>query len=87
MLFQCLIIDDGRTDIPHTTIMRDPLSLAKAIPSASDVYIVCRRGNDSLVDARIAKQQATEHNFTGRIVDVRGGLQAWHSLVPEFPLY
>jgi len=74
-------------DIPHSKIVKDPGLIEAAIPSLADAYIICRRGNDSLLDARIAKSHRSEDGRKDRIFDVRGGLQAWQALHPDFPLY
>merc|ERR1712225_40721 len=90
-------------DFPHDKIQRDPLSLLKALAAAGSaappdgkplaVLLVCRRGNDSLLDARLLREKltdsATEDSATVRldIKDVRGGLRAWAARDSSFPVY
>jgi adenylyltransferase/sulfurtransferase len=75
-------------DIPHSKLLRNPELLEQAIQSDENTYFVCRRGNDSLLDARLAKGiVTTKETCTSQIRDLRGGLKAWHRLHPEFPLY
>ncbi|KAK9893821.1 hypothetical protein P389DRAFT_108984 [Cystobasidium minutum MCA 4210] len=74
-------------NIPHTQALRQPELLMHAIPSDKDVYLVCRRGNDSLIDARLIKKRLASGARSHTVRDLRGGLQAWHQLQPEFPLY
>ncbi|KAL8905870.1 MAG: hypothetical protein Q9171_006499 [Xanthocarpia ochracea] len=48
-------------------------------------FMICRRGNDSQLAARLLKAQKTDFDF---IVDVKGGLEAWRKEVdPTFPDY
>ena len=75
------------TDIPHAKILRNPAELISALPPSTDAYFICRRGNDSLLDARIAQSNLVKNGYDGRVYDVRGGLQAWNALHPDFPLY
>lgn len=75
-------------DIPHSSILRDPTVLTSAIPPQVNAYLLCRRGNDSLLDARIAKSKLqASGNVENKVFDLRGGLQAWSTLNPDFPCY
>lgn len=77
------------------TFLKDPIThTQKLIPSSAptDIYFLCRRGNDSLVSAlalRRALQEADPGNERGwRVRDVVGGVRAWSRDVdPEFPTY
>lgn len=71
--------------------------LTSQVAGPTEIYFMCRRGNDSLISAR-ALQSALDQNpdqaTSGRgkndwtVKDVKGGVRAWSRDVdPEFPLY
>lgn len=72
-------------DIPFADILKKP----EEVPTADEVYFVCRRGNDSLIAANALREHFDKSGKNGPIVsDVRGGLVAWSKEVdPEFPVY
>ena len=76
-------------DLPHADIRRDPSLLTALLEeenqSENDVVLLCRRGNDSLADARVLRSRSGTRY--ARIRDLRGGLQAWTRVDPTFPLY
>jgi rhodanese-related sulfurtransferase len=52
------------------------------------VYLVCRKGNDSLLAQRALSQVDAATSSQLHFVNVRGGLQAWSEKVDEsFPVY
>jgi adenylyltransferase/sulfurtransferase len=79
------------------TFVKDPITQIQQVlqrtPSPpTDIYFLCRRGNDSLVSAlalRDALEDVDPENERGwRIRDVIGGVRAWSKDVdPEFPVY
>ena len=86
LLFHCSSFRGLMTvsDIPHSSISRDLSLLQNAVGKAEEVYLVCRRGNDSLVDARALREQLGD---AVNVHDLRGGLQAWSKLESSFPVY
>lgn len=79
----------GSLNLPHADIRRDPSLLTALLEeknqSDNDVVLLCRRGNDSLADARVLRSR--DGTRYARIRDLRGGLQAWTRVDPTFPLY
>jgi rhodanese-related sulfurtransferase len=71
-------------------------SSAMASPVPDEIYLVCRRGNDSLISAQALRRALDEEQGkmrsggeTGcKVMDVRGGVRAWSLTVdPGFPMY
>lgn len=81
------------------TFLTDPLGQIRARSKAgtkhgaipSEIYLVCRRGNDSLVSAQALRAALDENGEEGKgvaVKDVMGGVRAWSSKVdPGFPMY
>jgi len=67
-------IEDGKNDE----------TVQKLFENKQNVYIICRRGNDSQVAVKILR-----HTFPSlEIKDVKGGLHQWASQIdPDFPIY
>lgn len=88
-------------DVPFPLLLKDPssaLDLVFSSPTSSSttstlsspIYLVCRRGNDSLLAARaLSRHLATQAQAPQvKLVDVMGGLTAWSRDVDaNFPLY
>lgn len=54
--------------------------------NGSDIFVVCRRGNDSQIAVQRLRQNFEDSNV--RIRDIVGGLHAWANTVdPTFPVY
>ncbi|KAL7009900.1 hypothetical protein EMMF5_000808 [Cystobasidiomycetes sp. EMM_F5] len=84
----------GSINVPHQRVVRDPSILKDAVKDAQEIYFVCRRGNDSLLDARALRDLITSNTDSSavssspKIRDLRGGLRAWAGLHPStFPVY
>jgi adenylyltransferase/sulfurtransferase len=70
---------DINIDVPFPDILANPSSL-----HGEEIIFICRRGNDSLVAARKLRSSG----FTGRVRDVKGGIEAWSRDVDQsFPSY
>ncbi|KAG8040501.1 hypothetical protein G9C98_002497 [Cotesia typhae] len=85
---------DNATNIPFTDIKsKGGLQVAKNIVDKklkennnAQVYIVCRRGNDSQRAVKLLKESLGDQ--TDRIKDIIGGIHAWtHKIDPKFPIY
>jgi adenylyltransferase/sulfurtransferase len=51
--------------------------------SSAEVYVVCRRGNDSKIGTRLLRQNGFSKAF-----NLTGGVVAWANEVdPAFPIY
>lgn len=80
-------------DLPLETILESPRDtlgrLLVGRATRTDLYFVCRRGNDSLIAASAARQALGDESANvGRIVNVIGGVRAWSRDVdPNFPVY
>jgi len=58
-----------------------------ALPSEETIHVVCRLGNDSQVAVRKLKDLGLVA-ASRKVVDVKGGLQAWREEIdPGFPEY
>lgn len=69
-------------DIPLKELLNHP---EKYMNSATELYVICRLGNDSQIAA-----EALRHTGGGELIvrDVIGGLRAWSNTVdPGFPIY
>ena len=93
-LLRLYVSDFSSSDLPFTTLRRNPSdALAKldeltAGAEAQDVYLVCRRGNDSVTAAALLQQEAAKQGRDAlRIQDLRGGLRAWSAIDANMPLY
>lgn len=81
------------------TFLSDPIGQLKSISKTADlpseVYFMCRRGNDSLISAQALRVALSESESEAgnqkercRIKDVVGGVRAWSDKVdPTFPMY
>ncbi|ORY54469.1 hypothetical protein BCR35DRAFT_296691 [Leucosporidium creatinivorum] len=91
---------DGSINVPFSSLLRDPSSAldlvspshSSSVPStdSSPIYLVCRRGNDSLLAARALSRHLSTQPQAPQVelVDVMGGLTAWSQDVDAtFPLY
>jgi adenylyltransferase/sulfurtransferase len=84
-------------DIPMETFLSDPIgqlrSISKTADLPSEVYFMCRRGNDSLISAQalraaLSESEAGKEGEICRVKDVVGGVRAWSDKVdPTFPMY
>ncbi|XP_016839633.1 adenylyltransferase and sulfurtransferase MOCS3 [Nasonia vitripennis] len=89
--FEMCSLEDS-INIPFTKI-RSENSLAtikkeldKAGSEVSDIFVLCRRGNDSQKAVRILKDSLSNHDV--QIKDIAGGIHAWtRNIDPEFPIY
>lgn len=66
-----------------------PSSSADSTPE-SPIYLICRRGNDSLLASRALTRHLASQPAAPQVelVDVMGGLTAWSRDVdPQLPLY
>ena len=91
---------ENSINVPWSTIREDPAeafqSMHKHIQhdetkqDFSEIYFICRFGNDSQLAVRRFREQQEKDlglNFTCK-GDIRGGLKAWREQVdPEFPDY
>lgn len=77
--------------------LSDPIGRLRSISQTahlpSEVYFMCRRGNDSLISAE-ALRAALSQSEVGKegesccVKDVVGGVRAWSDQVdPTFPMY
>lgn len=77
------------------SFLSDPIgrlrSISKTADLPSEVYFMCRRGNDSLISAQALRAALSESGKEGekyRVKDVVGGVRAWSDKVdPTFPMY
>ncbi|PPQ96256.1 hypothetical protein CVT26_005583 [Gymnopilus dilepis] len=72
----------GSENIPLKELLKHP---EKYMNSATELYVICRLGNDSQIAA-----EALRHTGGGELTvrDVIGGLRAWSNTVdPGFPIY
>lgn len=70
-------------DVPLAELMASPLG-AGSDAGLSDIYVVCRLGNDS----QLAVDALRDAGVQGVVKDLRGGLRAWSQDVdPNFPMY
>lgn len=71
-------------DIPLKEILSHPENIISENTDGTELYVVCRLGNDSQIAAQALRQASN-----GTIVkDVIGGLRAWSAQIdPEFPIY
>ncbi|XP_008543693.1 adenylyltransferase and sulfurtransferase MOCS3 [Microplitis demolitor] len=85
---------DNATNIPFTDIKsRGGLEVAKNIVDKKlkednnvNVYILCRRGNDSQRAVKLLKESLDDK--TNRIKDIIGGIHSWtHKIDSTFPIY
>lgn len=84
-------------DIPMESFLSDPIGRLKSISQTADlpseVYFMCRRGNDSLISAQalraaLSESKAGKEGEIFRVKDVVGGIRAWSDQVdPTFPMY
>ncbi|KAH0540430.1 adenylyltransferase and sulfurtransferase MOCS3 [Cotesia glomerata] len=85
---------DNATNIPFTDIKsKGGLQVVKNIvdkklkeDNNAQVYILCRRGNDSQRAVKLLKESLGDQ--TDRIKDIIGGIHAWtHKIDSKFPIY
>ncbi|TCD62898.1 Urmylation protein [Steccherinum ochraceum] len=70
-------------NVPLAELMASPLG-AGSDAGLSDIYVVCRLGNDS----QLAVDALRDAGVQGVVKDLRGGLRAWSQDVdPNFPMY
>jgi adenylyltransferase/sulfurtransferase len=86
-------------DIPMESFLSDPIGQLRSISQTADlpseVYFMCRRGNDSLISAQALRAALSESGSGAgkegercRVKDVVGGVRAWSDKVdPAFPMY
>lgn len=79
----------GAINIPLSMLDSSRSDFFSGIAPPTEVIIVCRRGNDSQLALPIVKKLLTECSTSAkpRIRDLKGGLQAWATENPEFPIY
>ncbi|KAI0312316.1 hypothetical protein OF83DRAFT_1176751 [Amylostereum chailletii] len=80
----------GSIHVPLQEFAANPTScLPASTGSSTDVYVVCRLGNDSQVAADALRAARTATNENGGVVkDLVGGLRAWaRDVDPDFPVY
>jgi molybdopterin/thiamine biosynthesis adenylyltransferase/rhodanese-related sulfurtransferase len=89
----------GSKNIPIGTIDVDPIAiyaeLSRAIKQSTDsVYVLCRRGNDSILACQALSAAAHQHSAEAgiaaalRFINVTGGLRAWSEEVDQdLPVY
>ncbi|KAG6856758.1 hypothetical protein H0H87_001102 [Tephrocybe sp. NHM501043] len=61
------------SDVPLNVLVADPKAYLPTTPG-TDIYVVCRLGNDSQIAADALRAVGTE---VGQVRDVVGGLRAW----------
>lgn len=74
--------------------IKDPISEVEPLINnpTTDIYFLCRRGNDSLVSALALRDALAkvdpQNERAWRIRDVIGGVRAWSKEIdPLFPVY
>ncbi|XP_058790258.1 adenylyltransferase and sulfurtransferase MOCS3-like [Phymastichus coffea] len=89
--FQMCHLKDS-INIPFTTISgKNGIDIVKKEidnmdANLCDVFILCRRGNDSQKAVKILKKSFSNSNL--KIKDIAGGIHAWtHNIDPNFPIY
>lgn len=80
------------TDIPLREIQNEPSKAHQQIMNIGkegrEVYLVCRKGNDSQIAQQIFSKVAAESKLPLTYTNVKGGLQAWSAQVDDqFPVY
>lgn len=73
------------SDIPLVELTASPPAIDSSEPGEpSDIYVVCRLGNDS----QLAVDTLRNAGVKGVVKDLVGGLRAWAAHVdPQFPIY
>ncbi|KAJ8678690.1 hypothetical protein QAD02_014477 [Eretmocerus hayati] len=75
------------TNLHHTSSLDDlKTEMVKVGPSISQIFVICRRGNDSQKAVKILKNSISDPSI--QVKDIIGGIHAWtHQIDPSFPIY